>query len=220
MLSSKTRTLNRNTAVPRLSTQDIVELDPHALVGKGLHRECFVHPDNPDRCIKIVVSGNGNENRREQAYYRELADRGVSWDMLPRFYGLVDTSLGEGAVFDLVRDFDGRISLTLRHYLASEQLTTLHATALRKALQALKSYLLEHRIITMTLKTKNILFRLDSPETGKLVIVDNIGNSDFIPVVKYSARLARWKIERKWQRFEHSLRVDYAINKAVPQLFG
>ena len=140
--------------------------------------------------------------------------------MLPRFHGLIDTSLGEGAIFDLVRDYDGRISLTLGHYLASEQLTSLHATALREALQALKRYLLEHRIITMTLKTKNILFQLDSPETGKLVIVDNIGNSDFIPVVKYSARLARWKIERKWRRLEHSLRVDYAANKAISQLFG
>jgi hypothetical protein len=206
--------------MPRLSTHGIIELDPHALVGKGLHRECFVHPENPDLCVKIVVSGNGNENRREQAYYRELANRGVSWEMLPRFHGLVDTSFGEGAVFDLVRDNDGRTSLTLGHYLASEQLTALHGTALREALQALKRYLLEHRIITMTLKTKNILFQLDSPETGKLVIVDNIGNSDFIPAVKYSARLASWKIERKWQRFERSLHVDYAANKAIAPLFG
>ena len=206
--------------MPKSHARDIIELDPHALVGKGLHRECFVHPGDPTRCIKIVVSGSGNENRREQGYYAELTRKGISWEMLPRFYGLVETTLGEGAVFDLIRDYDGRISLTLRHYLASEQLTSLHDTALRDALQALKGYLLEHLIITMTLKPKNILFQMDSPETGKLVIVDNIGNSDFIPLVKYSSRLATWKISRKWRRFELSLRADFSANKALGNLFS
>jgi serine/threonine protein kinase len=206
--------------MPKLQSRDLIELDPHALVGKGLHRECFVHPGDPGRCIKIVVSGSGNENRREQDYYAELASRGVSWEMLPKFYGLVETNLGEGAVFDLIRDYDGRISLTLSHYLSSPQLTSLHGSALREALQALKSYLLEHRIITMTLKPKNILFQMDSADTGKLVIVDNIGNSDFIPLVKYSQRLARWKIRRKWRRFEKSLRADFAANKSVAGLIG
>lgn len=206
--------------MPKSKSRDIIELDPHALVGKGLHRECFVHPGDPMRCIKIVVSGSGNENHREQSYYAELANKGISWELLPRFYGLVETNLGEGAVFDLIRDYDGRISLTLRHYLSSAQLTSVHQEALKDALQALKSYLLAHRIITMTLKPKNILFQMSSAETGKLVIVDNIGNSDFIPLVKFSRRLAKWKILRKWRRFEESLHADFAGNTSVDQLIG
>lgn len=194
---------------------EIIALDPGSLVGRGLHRECFVHPENPSRCIKIVVAGTGDENRREQAYYASLARRGVSWEMLPRFHGLVLTSLGEGAVFDLVRDYDNRVSLTLGHYLASRQLSQLHGAELRRALDRLKGYLLENRIITMTLKPKNILFQLETAESGKLVIVDNIGNSDFIPLANFSARLAWWKIERKWRRFEHSLLRDYPGNAAL-----
>lgn len=199
---------------------DMLELDPHALVGKGLHRECYLHPDDPSRCIKIVVAGKRNENHREQAYYAALARRGVTWEMLPKFHGLVPTNLGEGAVFDLVRDYDNRISLTLGHYLGSEQLTSLHAAALRRALQDLKSYLLEQRIITMTLKPKNILFQRQTAETGKLVIVDNIGNSDFLPLANYSTRLAQWKIRRKWHRFERSMRRDFAGNKALGQVLA
>ena len=206
--------------MPNSKPRDIIELDPHALVGKGLHRECFVHPGDPTRCIKIVVSGSGNENHREQAYYAELASKGVSWEMLPKFYGLVETNLGEVAVFDLIRDYVGGISLTLRHYLSSAQLTAIHQAALKEALQALRNYLLTHRIITMTLKPKNILFQMSSAETGKLVIVDNIGNSDFIPLVKFSRRLARWKILRKWRRFEQSLHTDFADNKSVNHLLS
>lgn len=198
----------------------MIELDPHSLVGKGLHRECYVHPEDPSRCVKIVVAGSGKENRREQAYYAALERRGVTWEMLPRFHELVRTNLGEGAVFDLVRDYDGRISFTLGHYLASEQLTSLHAAALRRALENLKNYLLDNRIITMTLKPKNVLFQLATADTGKLLIVDNIGNSDLIPLADYSARLAQWKIRRKWRRFERSLRRDYAGNRAMGQVLS
>jgi hypothetical protein len=206
--------------MPDPRTGDLIEIDSHALVGKGLHRECFVHPEDPSLCVKIVVAGNGNENHREAAYYAALADRGVSWEMLPRFHGLVQTSLGEGAVFDLVRDYDNRISLTLGHYLSSQQLTELHEGVLRDALQALRQYLLDNRIITMTLKPKNILFQLLSPQpqSGRLVIVDNIGNSDFIPLTNFSAALARWKIRRKWRRFIRSLRHDFGRNPALAKL--
>lgn len=196
----------------------MIELDRHALIGKGLHRECFVHPDNPDHCIKIVVSGTINENRREASYYSKLARRGISWTMLTRFHGLVATNLGEGAVFDLVRDCDSAVSLTLAHYLESADLTAQHGFNLGRSLADLRAYLLHNRIVTMTLKPKNILFQKTSPATGTLVIVDNIGNSDFLPIANYSAFFARRKIQRKWQRFEQSMRQDYGTNVALGEV--
>ena len=193
----------------------MIELDRHALIGKGLHRECFVHPDNPAWCIKVVVSGTINENRREASYYSRLARRGISWDMLTRFHGLVATSLGEGAVFDLVRDYDGAVSRTLAHYLESTTLTAQYGATLNRALVDLQAYLVRNRVITMTLKPKNILFQKMSGSAGKLVIVDNIGNSDFLPIADYSAFFARRKIQRKWRRFEQSIRRDYAGNTGL-----
>ena len=193
----------------------MIELDRRALIGKGLHRECFVHPDDPARCIKVVVSGTINENRREASYYSQLARRGISWDMLTRFHGLVTTNLGEGAVFDLVRDCDSAVSRTLAHYLEAAELTAQHGATLAGSLDKLRAYLLRNRIVTMTLKPKNILFQRTSASTGTLVIVDNVGNSDFLPIANYSAIFARRKIQRKWQRFEQSLRRDYASNKAL-----
>ena len=87
-----------------------LQLDDPLLIGRGLHRECYQHPEYGNLCVKVVVAGNSDENRRESRYYRQLEARGISWDMLARFHGLVDTSRGEGAVFDLVRDFDGEVS--------------------------------------------------------------------------------------------------------------
>lgn len=196
----------------------MIEIDSHALIGKGLHRECYVHPDDPSRCIKVVVSGTINENRREAAYYKRLVQRGISWEMLPRFHGLEQTTLGEGAVFDMVRDYDGPVSHTLAHYLASRRLTRQHAAALQAALVNLRTYLLRNRIITMTLKPKNILFQQYTADDGRLVIVDNIGNSDFIPLANHSTWLGQRKIKRKWRRFEKDLRSAYRDNPAVGKL--
>ena len=83
-------------------------LENSKLVGRGLHRECYEHPESADLCVKVVVACNSDENRREASYYTRLSRRGISWDMLARFHGLVETDLGEGAVFQLVRDHDGR----------------------------------------------------------------------------------------------------------------
>ncbi len=198
----------------------MLEIDPDTLIGRGLHRECYIHPDNRERCVKIVVAGDSNENLREARYYGLLARRGISWEMLTRFHGLVETNLGEGAVFDLVRDYDGDVSKTLAHYLGSEELTTANSKPLSSALAGLRVYLLENRVVTMTLKTKNILLQKTAENDAKLVIVDNVGNSDFIPISNYSAVLARLKIERKWRRFEQSMRAQHAGNKALPSLLA
>ena len=58
----------------------MLQLESARLVGKGLHRECYEYPGDPTRCIKIVVAGNSDENRREAKYYALLAARGISWE--------------------------------------------------------------------------------------------------------------------------------------------
>lgn len=89
------------------------------LIGKGLHRECFIHPSDPSKCVKVVVHGNNQETKREQNYYHFLASKRIAMTMLPFFYGNVATNMGVGAVFDLVRDSDGKISHSLEYYLTN-----------------------------------------------------------------------------------------------------
>lgn len=165
----------------------------------------YVHPLDRNLCIKIFVNGNSEEYRREEKYYRLLAKRNISWEMLPKFHGFIATNLGRGAFFDLVRDYDGDISKTLEYYVALDALTAQHQVSLCRAVLRLKEYLNRNRVITMTLKTQNILFRKLNDQAGDLVLVDSVRNSDLLPICNYSAYLAQKKILRKWQRFETSL---------------
>jgi hypothetical protein len=183
----------------------MLTLESSALIGSGLRRECYFHPEDVNKCIKVVVSGDHKETRREQSYYRLLEKRNISWRMLARFYGNVDTNLGEGAVFDLIRDYNGEISRTLGYYFSAIGETAFNDLNLDQALPRLKQYLLKWKIVTMALKPQNIVYKKTHESKGFFVIIDNIGNSDFIPICNYVDWMAIRKIKRKWQGFEDLL---------------
>ena len=193
----------------------MIELQPEAMIGKGLHRECYVHPDNPNRCIKVVVLRGEEETRREQAYYKFLQKRQITWEMLPQFYGVESTSMGPGAIFDLVRDADGQVGKTFEHYFESIELTEQNIEGLITALQRLKTYLFAQNIITMSIKPKNIIYQRQNEQTGTAVIIDNIGNSDAIPLASYCLAFGKIKITRKWHKFVALLRRDYPENSVL-----
>ena len=196
----------------------MLTIDSSRLIGRGLRRECYFHPEDDTRCIKVVVAGDLKETIREQSYYRLLEKRDISWDMLARFYGNIETNRGPGAVFELIRDYTGSVSNTLEHYFSNDHDAELDYRALPRLLNELKEYLLRWKILTMAIKPQNIAYRRTNPDEAKLVIIDNIGNSDLIPICNYVDRMAIRKINRKWRRFVAKLRQKYAHNRPMMQM--
>ena len=187
----------------------MLTLESSSLIGRGLRRECYFHPEDGNKCIKVVVAGDHEETVREQSYYRLLEKRNISWQMLARFYGNVETNRGEGAVFELIRDYNKEVSKTLGQYFSANNKTDLDYQDLSRTLPLLKQYLLKWKIVTMALKPQNIVYKKINESEGILVVIDNIGNSDFIPICNYVNWMAAQKIRRKWQRFEDSIKKDY-----------
>jgi len=196
----------------------MLTLESSSLIGRGLRRECYFHPVDENKCVKIVVGGDHKETVREQSYYRLLEKRAISWRMLARFHGNIETNRGKGAVFELIRDYNGTVSKTLEQYLSVINEKNLNYRELSRALPLLKQYLLKWKIVTMSLKPQNIVYKKINESKGVLVVIDNIGNSDFIPICNYVDRMAIRKIRRKWQRFENSLATDYTRNRALQQM--
>ena len=138
--------------------------------------------------------------------------------MLPKFYGYIETNRGKGAVFELIRDHQGEISKTLEQYFSTDNGTRLNYQDLSQALLSLRKYLLQWKIVTMSLKPYNIVYKKINESEGILVVIDNIGNSDFIPICNFVDWMAIRKINRKWQRFEDLMAKDYDRNKALQQI--
>ena len=193
----------------------MVTLNKSGFIGRGLHRECYRHPEHNNLCIKVVVSGDTSESRREKRCYRRLEKRGISWDMLPAFHGEIETNMGAGSVFDLVLDHDGAVSKSLEYYLSLNNEKEAYYGRLSNSLYLLKDYLLQNQIVTMTLKPKNILCKKMVSGKFQLYVVDNIGNSVFIPVCNVSRYFTKKKVSRKWKRFEDELLSKYKHNNAL-----
>ena len=196
----------------------MVNVEKSGLLGTGHHRECYRHPENNNLCIKIVVSGNDKECKRERKYYSYLEKRGTSWNVIPRYYGDIETNLGSGSVFDLVLDHDGTVSKSLKYYLSPDNKAEADYSRLSDSLCLLKDNLFQQQIITMTLDPKNILCKKLASGSFQLIVIDNIGNSVLIPICNVSSYFTRKKILRKWKRFEDRLLSRYKHIDALHQV--
>lgn len=137
----------------------MIRLSEQTPLGTGRHRKCYAHPEDAQRCIKIVYhrgDGGDKEIRRELKYYAHLGRRLKDWSGIPRYHGTVETDCGTGYVYDVIADFDGKPSITLTEF--AEQCRYEEDIAqLRQLLKQLKRYLQDNRIVTMSLKPQNIL---------------------------------------------------------------
>ena len=195
-------------------------IEPFAIGGT---RRCYVHPDDETRCVKVlrpdrtasarraVATGwrrfkrlrSFDDQRKEDAAYRHLERRGqLDWTHVPRFYGTVDTDFGLGIVTALYRDWNGGFPRNLEELLPAGM-----TDALEDAIGEFKVWLRRELFLTRDLLPHNIIAVRDSPERYRLVIVDGIGNSEFVPLSHWFRCCARAKIERKIRKFDHRTRI-------------
>lgn len=174
-------------------------------IGSGRHRQCYNHPQDDNKCIKVLYNpddGGIKEVKRETSYYRKKSSQIRACHAIPNYYGKVKTALGDGHIFELVRDYDGQVSKSLEYYIHRQEITD---AELQQKLMELRSSLIESGISTMTLKEYNILYRKTAPDEGYLMVIDNIGESEFLPISSLFRFLHRKKIDRIFQRFTQRL---------------
>jgi len=185
----------------------MIELNTSLFFSKGTTRQCFLHPDNNDLCIKIPLVNEGKRNKgilkavsRENKFYLRLQKRNASWAHLSQYKGDVETNLGKGSVYQLIRNDDGNIATNLEQYLQSKN-PTMSNDVLADALDDLYAYMQANKILTTSLLPRNIVLHQQHGQM-KLVIIDDIGSSEFIPVSQYISFFAEKKIKRKWAKFK------------------
>lgn len=207
------------------------DIEGLTLVGAGHLQRVYVHPHDRSRCIKVMraeIAGTPAEKRyraaaqREHAYYAFLAGRGVAYTHLAKYHGRMRIAHGchaqSASVFDLIRNDSGEISKTLDVELEAGS----GQDELADAVHELYLHLLRYRIIGGW-KMKNIVVQRLQNAPPKCVVIDNIGNSDFIPLADYADWFARMKIRRRYLKFlqsapgktPHCAMLNDALQKAL-----
>lgn len=168
--------------------------------GSGLNRACYLHPNNKDLCIKVLhARSHIKTQQRELKYFNAIKKRkNISWDMVAPLLEVVETNYGRGVVFEVIRDADGEISKSAKHYLSLND-DKLNKIIIRE-LDKLKHYLLKECILFTDLNAGNLLMKKLSDDEYKVILIDGVGHNDFLPLCNYSKFLSRIKIKRTWNR--------------------
>jgi len=195
----------------------MLELKDDLKFAEGGRRYCYVHPDDPLKCVKVLKPrgeplhrrkkspwykklrplASFDDNLRELAAFKEMSRYDASiWEFFPKCYGMHPTNMGAGIVTDLVRDDTGSISLTIREYIKQHG----KPPALLDALDRFFAKLIEERVVTRDLLDHNLVVRVHAG-TATILLIDGFGSSDFI-----SGKLAKLlpqqqKVRRKIKRF-------------------
>lgn len=206
------------------SDQDVLLLRPLEPFTIGGTRLCFLHPNDPTKCVKVLRTDRTPGSRRartkglkrfrslkhwddqfkEVQAYEHLLKKSTPrvWDHVPEFFGQVQTDLGVGIVTRLFRNVNGEYPRNLE-----EELPAGMDTTLTRAVKDFKSWLREELVVTRDLLPHNIIVVRETEESCRLVIVDGIGNSEWIPVSTWFTWFARRKIARKIKKFDHRVQI-------------
>ncbi len=185
-----------------LKLKPTVHVDESLLIGRGGVRDVYRHPQHDGRCIKIVHNPKRLRSvKRETRYLLRYERQGKPFDHLTRFHGWCKTNFGAGGVFDLIRDHDGRCSLTLLSHVKGLADPRLSSEEIVEQLTALYHHLFEHQIIVSDPALHNLVVNYRQPGRPKLVIIDGVGNAHFIKLADYRKLSAQRLIREKWRRY-------------------
>ncbi|OOF32811.1 YrbL family protein [Salinivibrio costicola] len=142
----------------------MIYLQNHKPIGSGQTRDCYLHPHDPTKCIKIMKANQPSDvNAREWDYYQYLIKKHVDTSHLPQCYGFIDTDLGAGLVFDFVGNSENETFLSL---LEKGKLSREKAS---KTFNELQQYLKETNICFIDTNLNNVII-----QSNQFFIIDGI----------------------------------------------
>ena len=157
-----------------------------------------------------TIGGGQKDLLREINYIDVLNRRHKDYSILPQYFGKVNTNLGTGYVFEIIRDYNGNKTQTLEDFITSPTLFAENFDLIVHLLKNLKDELYKNEIITMVLFPENILFQKTDKNNYRVRIVNDMGSAVLIPLEYHFKYFAHTKILRRLKMFLDVLRNKYA----------
>ncbi|GAB3285289.1 YrbL family protein [Parahaliea aestuarii] len=202
---------------------EALQLDAARAFARGGNRLCFVDPRDSQRCIKVQRPDRSpqdkrrsappwkrlrstrsfDDNQQEAMIYRLIqAHCGeAAFALVPRLHGFVPTSLGPGLCSELIRDGDGRISRTLKHYLWARGDTA----SLQGILADFAGQWTGLGMPSRRLLLHNIVVQCDADGPRALKVIDGLGWPDFLPLANHIPALARRKARSRVMHLQQAI---------------
>lgn len=193
----------------------LLALYGHEPFARGTKRHCYVHPDDPDLCVKVAARVDADclcQQRWDLEDYQQLRARGADsvFDRVPAITGVVDTDLGQGIVMRLYRDGDGRISRNLSQVIREHGLTP----ALIRAIEGLKRWLRKERLLTTDTAPYNVVAVRLGSGGWKLMIIEGWENRKYRRLASLHPFVKDRLIARQLRKFDRRVSLVVEASQA------
>lgn len=183
---------------------------------QGGNRQCFVHPENRNLCVKVrrpdfsladlrrkkgfpkslrplsSFDDNLEEYRVLEAFNKRYGVQ--AFKVISNCFGFEDTDLGKGLVSELIRDDDGAISLNIKQYIWEVGITE----SFQEVLEEFCAFWQKMSMPSRSLLIHNVVVQQGkNGKVGRLVVIDGLGYAGVIPQFLLPKRFFQKKAARK-----------------------
>ncbi|WP_164970015.1 YrbL family protein [Arcobacter sp. CECT 8983] len=181
-----------------------INLNKKNYLGKGRERACYLHPEDDSKVVKVVYKPleNLNQNELEYEYLKYLEKKDIPFSHLSKCYGKVHTNLGEGYIFERIKDYNGETSTSFKNVVMNGLLSSKLEIEL---LNELKKYLHENSIIFVDVALSNVFCQKISEDNYKLVLTDGIGGKRMglkSKLYLYSKLFTKYKVKKQLKKLD------------------
>lgn len=200
-----------------MDIEKVIILSDQRPFAHGNHREVYLHPEKSDRCLKLMTEdwhkcdrwkrANSvarflrpkwyyHENEGELHFSRVLSRRvgPPAWDFVAHAYEMVDSDLGPVLEVDLITDFDGKVSLSLKEYVWQYGLTPECEAALEEFWQQLDKHW-----VFVEARPDNLSVQVKADGRCQIFAIDGYAFGQLIPLAKWFRREQK-RVFRKRRR--------------------
>jgi len=149
-----------------------VFINEKSYISCGSNRDVFYHPNDNKKIIKTMKKSRNNifekiwnanmENYRSYLFFGNMK-------YAPKNYGLINTNLGIGVVYELIKDYDNNISKNIKFYMNNNKIST----NLVQQLIDMHNYYFINYDILIGVNRGNHLIQKISKDEFKIIIVDD-----------------------------------------------
>lgn len=195
-----------------MTSEKKLVIDDSDLIDSGTRRKIYRHPEDENKILKVFWEDQMPARRRAKIWYgrfksdlrfddnendyrqyrRAMEHAPRPLDGIYTIFGYAETTQGRALVGEHVRDADGKTSETLLSYLRKHG-----PSRILPLVDGLFEELAIHHVVARDPHLENILVRKLEGGALRLVIVDGLGDPNFIPFATISRRLNRKKLMRK-----------------------
>lgn len=184
----------------------MIDLKDAVIIGRGNERICYLHPQDKDLIIKVPIIGSGQrkQNILDHYYQEALKRKGVPFTYIPKQYGFIQTTAGEGLLMDCIRDTTDQVAQTILQKIQNKEIDKI---VVERILLELYAYFFEYGIVMVDISLGNIVCYMDNNQ-WKFYVIDGLGGRR--PGFKVWLNVtfgfwARRKLQKQWQLWEVEL---------------